>query len=737
MLKVLTSISRYNSASSAFSHHARPYRESNSPLDRVLISIRSSRQKGTYFCTRFFCSDNTNGPDPPAEAGAEAKQGEVEVEGAAEATNSAAMVPTVFGPEDCLLHIGDFNYARLEDFGAATSGANKLHCQQVLEEIDELGLETDDKTALSVQLIFPNPETNGTLEKRLPTDHILKSTVSDLITKQHWSKLRNLINHADPTGFILHLFQPGFSSDAIFSFFKWSQTAYKVSYPPQLLCKLLVLAAKEKRYSMVRSLLHSFVKGGKIHSVSSFFHELLTCSDEFHLNSIIVDMLILALVNNSKADFALETFKRAGDYGFTMSVHSCNPFLLMLVKKKTGEIEFLYKDMLRRRIALNLFTFNEVVNGLCKEGKLNKAKDVMEDMKIRGVMPNVVTYNTLIDGYCKNGGSSKMYKADEVLKEMVGKGIQPSQITYNTLIDGFCKDNNIKAALKIFSEMKEHQTKPNIVTYNSLINGLCGDGRIRDALDLQTEMVSLGLQPNIVTHNALINGFSKNKMLVEARELFDQIMKKGVVVPSVLTFNSMMDGYCKAGKMEEAMPLFDLMLTKRIQPNVSTYNCLIGGYYRVGNLEKAKTMLDEMAHKGLKADIVTYNIQIDAMCKMGESRKAARLLDEIYEDGLIPNHITYNKVMAGYCQEGNPKAAVSIRRRMEREGKKPNVASFNVLMKGFCSKGKLEEANSLLNEMLEKGLAPNRTTYDIINGEMIEKGFVPDIDVRLYNDGGD
>ncbi|CAH9073931.1 unnamed protein product [Cuscuta epithymum] len=102
MLKVLTSISRYNSASSAFSHHARPYRDSNSPLNRVLSSIRSSRQKGTYFRTRFFCSDNTNGPDPPAEAGAEAKQGEVEVEGAAEATNSAAMVPTVFRPEDCL-----------------------------------------------------------------------------------------------------------------------------------------------------------------------------------------------------------------------------------------------------------------------------------------------------------------------------------------------------------------------------------------------------------------------------------------------------------------------------------------------------------------------------------------------------------------------------------------------------------------------------------------------------------
>ncbi|XP_027363658.1 lon protease homolog 1, mitochondrial isoform X2 [Abrus precatorius] len=35
-----------------------------------------------------------------------------------------------------LKHIGDFTYPRLADFGAAISGANKLQCQQVLEELD-------------------------------------------------------------------------------------------------------------------------------------------------------------------------------------------------------------------------------------------------------------------------------------------------------------------------------------------------------------------------------------------------------------------------------------------------------------------------------------------------------------------------------------------------------------------------------------------------------------------------
>ncbi|GJS80975.1 homeobox protein HAT3.1-like protein [Tanacetum coccineum] len=36
------------------------------------------------------------------------------------------------------MHIGDFNYPRLADFGAGIFGSNKLQCQQVLEELDNV-----------------------------------------------------------------------------------------------------------------------------------------------------------------------------------------------------------------------------------------------------------------------------------------------------------------------------------------------------------------------------------------------------------------------------------------------------------------------------------------------------------------------------------------------------------------------------------------------------------------------
>ncbi|PON48219.1 Lon protease, bacterial/eukaryotic-type [Parasponia andersonii] len=135
-------------------------------------------------------------------------------------------------------HIGDFNFPRLADFGAAISGANKLQCQEVLEELDvykrlkltlelvkkeieitkiqesiakaieekisgeqrryllneqlkaikkELGLETDDKTALSAKFrerLEPNrdkcpPHVLQVIEEELTKLQLLEASSSE------------------------------------------------------------------------------------------------------------------------------------------------------------------------------------------------------------------------------------------------------------------------------------------------------------------------------------------------------------------------------------------------------------------------------------------------------------------------------------------------------------------------------------------------------------------------------
>ncbi|KAF5946890.1 hypothetical protein HYC85_017118 [Camellia sinensis] len=104
MLKALSSSClrlRFHSTPSSLPSHLRHGTDSNSPLLRVLDSLRGSNRRNPNFCQRlFFCSDSTDGSEP-VEPETEAKRPEVERE-EAESKSSSAIVPTVFRPEDYL-----------------------------------------------------------------------------------------------------------------------------------------------------------------------------------------------------------------------------------------------------------------------------------------------------------------------------------------------------------------------------------------------------------------------------------------------------------------------------------------------------------------------------------------------------------------------------------------------------------------------------------------------------------
>ncbi|WOG86855.1 hypothetical protein DCAR_0206074 [Daucus carota subsp. sativus] len=163
-------------------------------------------------------------------------------------------------------HIGDFNYPRLADFGAAISGANKSQCQEVLEELDvykrlkltlelvkkemeiskiqesiakaieekisgeqrryllneqlkaikkELGLEADDKTALSAKFkerLEPNkekcpPHVLQVIEEELTKLQLLEASSSEFnVTRNYLDWLTALPwgNYSDENFDVIH-----------------------------------------------------------------------------------------------------------------------------------------------------------------------------------------------------------------------------------------------------------------------------------------------------------------------------------------------------------------------------------------------------------------------------------------------------------------------------------------------------------------------------------------------------
>ncbi|KAJ4800028.1 Actin-depolymerizing factor [Rhynchospora pubera] len=67
--------------------------------------------------------------------------------------------------------------------------------------------------------------------------------------------------------------------------------------------------------------------------------------------------------------------------------------------------------------------------------------ELLHSMKSEGHEPDVVTYSILIDGLCKNG---EIERAVELLHSTKSEGHEPDVVTCNILIDSLCKNVEIE-----------------------------------------------------------------------------------------------------------------------------------------------------------------------------------------------------------------------------------------------------------------------------------------------------
>nr|TKW20182.1 hypothetical protein SEVIR_4G069100v2 [Setaria viridis] len=224
----------------------------------------------------------------------------------------------------------------------------------------------------------------------------------------------------------------------------------------------------------------------------------------------------------------------------------------------------------------NLVTFNSLVNGLCKPGRMQDARKVFDEIVREGlemiqkrVLTDVVTFTSLIHAMCR----ANLGRAMALMKQMREGGIRMNE---TALIDGFCKKGFLDDALLIMKEMRG-----------------CGE----KALSLHDEMIKIGVLPDVVTYNVLINGLNNQHFYhedpVPANIKYDALMHccRKAEFKSVL---GLLEGFCMEGLMDEADTL-----------DGSVYSALIHALCRGGNVMKALSFHKQTFQRGFAPNPTT------------------------------------------------------------------------------------------------------------------------------------
>ncbi|KAE9454967.1 hypothetical protein C3L33_13131, partial [Rhododendron williamsianum] len=272
-----------------------------------------------------------------------------------------------------------------------------------------------------------------------------------------------------------------------------------------------------------------------------------------------LDDVIRAYSDSGLAGKAVEFYRVfVSMYGYVPSVIGFNSLLDVIVKR--GRIDVarqVYDEMIGREDGcVDNYSTCIMVRGLCKEGKVEEGRKLIDDRWGKGCVPNIVFYNTLIDGYCKKGDVERAYA---LFKELKSKGFLPAVETYGAMINGHgCA---VKAEETV-RKMIDSGCEPDIVTFNTLINGSCRNGKVQEAKQLLEQATRKGLMPTKLTYTPIVQGYSKFGMMNDAVSCINRMMQR-CISPDEYTYSIMVDGYVKQHDLNGALRMFTQMVKRK------------------------------------------------------------------------------------------------------------------------------------------------------------------------------
>ncbi|KAB2621985.1 pentatricopeptide repeat-containing protein [Pyrus ussuriensis x Pyrus communis] len=304
----------------------------------------------------------------------------------------------------------------------------------------------------------------------------------------------------------------------------------------------------------------------------------------------------------------------------------------------------------------NVITYNVVVNGLRKCGKTNdrgpdffllvkvdEAISVWRLMCEKACVADTTTYGVLVHGLCKNG---YLNKALQILKEAENARADLEAFAYSSTINGLCREgildeaarlvgkmdkcgyeltSKLEDAILFFRGMCTKVCSPIVLSYNTLINGLCKAERFSNAYVFVREMLEKGWKPDKI-------GMALN--------MWHQALDKGFE-PDVTMHNIVIHGLCSAGKAEDALQFYFQMGRWNCIPNLVTYNTLMEGFYKIRDCEKASEVWAHLLKDGLRPDTITYNVTLKGFCSCSRISNAIRFLEKALHLGILPASITW------------------------------------------------------------------------------------------------
>ncbi|KAJ6849173.1 putative pentatricopeptide repeat-containing protein [Iris pallida] len=310
--------------------------------------------------------------------------------------------------------------------------------------------------------------------------------------------------------------------------------------------------------------------------------------------------------------------------------------------------------------------FNALLRAFCSLGRVPEARSLFVRLHSR-FPPHPSTLNTLLLGFKEAGN---LLAFDVFFHDAVLRGFSPDVVTYNIRIDAYCKMNRFGFALALYRELL-----------------------LRD-----------DLSPTVETLTTLVHGAGIMKDPAKARQLFDEIPERGLVVDRG-AYNALMGALVRGGDFAGAVKLSDEMEEKGFGLDDVSYYTLFCGLRKKGDLEGVCGLYRKMAGKGLVPRVRTVMLLMKFFCESKRCDLGLELWEYLVERGCCPHPHALDLLATGLCGSDRVGEAYKCFKQLAERGRWPSVRSVQLLervLRRSKEGGKLEELKKMMESLPPK-----------------------------------
>ncbi|XXG71241.1 hypothetical protein AAC387_Pa07g0539 [Persea americana] len=212
------------------------------------------------------------------------------------------------------------------------------------------------------------------------------------------------------------------------------------------------------------------------------------------------------------------------------------------------------------------------------------------------VEPNIFSYNILIQALCKMGSLSSTFS---VLESMEKNGVKPNLITFDSLLNAFYNASQFSDAKKVWDEMEKSVCVPDVMIYNAKLRGLVSEGNTEEAVKLVDKLRDQGLEPDVFSFNALMKGYCDNGNLEEAKKIYDELGKNDCT-PNRWTFETLIPCAVKKGDLAFAVKLCKVSINGKWSIDVSFLQGVVHALVKESSKAEAQNLVKLAASKNYR-----------------------------------------------------------------------------------------------------------------------------------------